>query len=110
MEIHVICDDCKITGKFSSPQKNGEVGIHSITTGFQVGVSWKSEVIENFQEAFIRQLGKATTDAQRKEILEDGISENAFSETIDFELCFTCRGCGNRITLNDFQLIDLIGF
>ncbi|WP_256204389.1 hypothetical protein [Planococcus faecalis] len=41
MEIHVTCDDCKITGKFSSPQKNGEVGIHSITTGFQVGLVGK---------------------------------------------------------------------
>lgn len=110
MKIQVICEDCRTIGELVSPRKNGEAGIHSIAKSFRVGVSWKNEVIENFQEEFISELGKATSNEERKEILEDGISENAFAETIDFELSFTCKGCGNRITLNDFHLIDLIGF
>lgn len=110
IKIQVICEECKAIGEFISPRKNGEVGIHSIIQSFWVGVSWKSEVVENFQEEFISELGKATSNEERKEILEDGITENAFAETIDFELSFTCKGCGNRITLNDFHLIDLIGF
>lgn len=110
MKIQVICDDCKTIEEFTSPRKNGEVGIHSIAQNFRVGVSWKNEVVENFQEEFIDELGKAMSNKERRELLEDKITENAFSETIDFELSFTCRRCGNRITLNDFQLIDLMGF
>ena len=110
MKIQVTCEDCKALEEFTSPKKNGEVGIHSIEQNFRAGVSWKNKVIENFQEEFIEELGKAKSNKERRELLEDGITENAFSETIDFEMSFTCKGCGNRITLNDFQLIDLIGF
>ncbi|ANU10717.1 hypothetical protein A1A1_09666 [Planococcus antarcticus DSM 14505] len=110
MEIHVICKDCKTIGAFKSSKKNGEVGIHSISQSFRIGLSWKNEVIENFQEEFVSKLGKATSNKERRDILEEEISENAFSETIDFEMSFTCIGCGNRITFNDFQLIDLLRF
>lgn len=110
MKIQVICEDCKVKEEFNSTRKNGEVGIHSIAQNFRVGVSWQNQVIENFQEEFIDELGKATTNKERRELLEDRITENAFSETIDFELSFTCRGCGNRLTLTDFRLIDLMGF
>lgn len=92
IKIQLICEDCKSIGEFVSPRKNGEVGIHSIVQSFRVGVSWKNKVIENFQEEFISELGKATSNEERKEIVEDGITENAFSETFDFELSFTCKG------------------
>ncbi len=110
MEVQVICEECQAIGKFRSSGLNGEVGIHSISQSFQVGVSWKSEVIEHIQDDLIQKLGKATTDTERKELLEEELAANAYTETIDFELSFTCRGCGNRITLNDFHLIDLLGF
>ncbi|MBD8015347.1 hypothetical protein [Planococcus wigleyi] len=110
MKIQVICEDCESIEEFDSPKKDGEVGIHSIEQSFRVGVSWKNEVIENFQDEFIDKIGKAKSNKERRRILEDGITENAFSETIDFELSFTCRGCGNRIILNDFHLLDLMGF
>ncbi|QDY46937.1 hypothetical protein HF394_19955 (plasmid) [Planococcus glaciei] len=110
MKIQIICEACKVIDELTPSKRNGEVGIHSVEKNFRIGVSWKNEVIENFQEEFINELGKATSNKERRELLEDQITENAFSETIDFELSFTCKGCGNRITLNDFHLIDLIGF
>lgn len=110
MKIQIICEECKAIEEFISPRKNGEVGIRTIAQKFPVGVSWKNEVIENFQEEFISELGKAASNEERKEVLENGIAENTFAETIDFELSFTCKSCGDRIILNDFQLTDLIGF
>ncbi|ANU23264.1 hypothetical protein [Planococcus donghaensis] len=110
MDVQIMCKECGTTDKFQSPGENGEVGIHSISQSFQVGVSWKSQVIEHIQDELVNKLGKATTDKERKEILEEELAANAYAETIDFELSFTCKGCGNRITLNDFQLIDLLGF
>ena len=110
MKIQIICENCHKIAEFIPRKKDAEVGIRTINQEFLIGVSWKNEVIENFQKDFINTLGKAASNEERKEILEDGITENAFAETIDFELSFTCRGCGDRITLNDFQLIDLISF
>ncbi|AIY05470.1 hypothetical protein Plano_1505 [Planococcus sp. PAMC 21323] len=110
MDIQIICEECETIGKFRSPGQNGEISIHSNSQSFQVGVSWKSQVIENIQDDLVSKLGKAITDKERKELLEAELDRNAYAETIDFELSFTCKGCGNRITLNDFQLIDLIGF
>ncbi len=110
MDVQVICEECQSIGKFQSSAIDGEVGIHSISSHFQVGVSWKSEVIENIQEELLNKLGEATTNHQRKELLEEELAANAYAETVDFELSFTCRGCGNRITLNDFHLIDMLGF
>lgn len=110
MKIQIICEECKTIGEFIPNKSNGEVGIQTSAPNFRVGVSWTNEVIENVQDDFIEDLEKATSYEERKEILEDGITENAFAETIDFELSFTCRGCGDRITLNDFQLSDLVGF
>ncbi|MGL3067078.1 MULTISPECIES: hypothetical protein [Planococcus] len=110
MKIQIICENCSTIAELLPQSKDADVGIRTVNQKFLVGVSWKNEVIENFQEDFIDKLGKATSNEERKEILEDGITKNTFAETVDFELSFTCRGCGDRITLNDFQLIDLIGF
>lgn len=110
MKIQIICENCSTVAEFLPRSKDGEVGIRTVNPEFFVGVSWKNEVIENFQEDFINKLGKAISKEERKEILEDGITSNTIAETVDFELSFTCRGCGDRITLNDFQLIDYIGF
>lgn len=44
------------------------------------------------KEGFVDELGKAKSNKERRELLEDGIMENAFSETIDFELSFSCKG------------------
>lgn len=110
MKIQIICENCSTIAELLPRSKDADVGIRTVNQKFLVGVSWKNEVIENFQEDFIDKLGKATSNEERKEILETGIARNTFAETVDFELSFTCRGCGDRITLNDFQLIDLIGF
>ena len=110
MKLQIICENCNTIEEYIPRRQNTEVGIRTVNQNFFVGVSWKNEVIESFQENFIEKLGEASSNEERKEILEDGISENAFAETVDFELSFTCRGCGDRITLNDFQLSDLIGF
>ena len=110
MKIQIICENCHTIAEFIPHGKDKEVGIRTVNQNFLVGLSWKNEVIENFQEDFIDKLGKAASNKERKEILEDDITENAFAETIDFELSFTCRGCGDWITLNDFQLSDFIGF
>lgn len=110
MKIQIICENCSTIAELLPRSKDAEVGIRTVNQTFFAGVSWKNEVIENFQEEFIDKLGKAISNEERKEILEDGISRNTLAETVDFELSFTCRGCGDRITLNDFQLIDFIGF
>jgi hypothetical protein len=107
MKIQVICENCSSIAEFI-PKRKEEVGIRTINKQFRIGVNWKGEVIENVQEGFLKAVGKAASDEERKEIIEEGLSENAFTELVDFDLSFTCRGCGDRITLNDFQLIDHI--
>lgn len=106
MKIQIICESCSSIAEFIPTKNKEEVGIRTIGHQFRVGVNWKNEVIENAQKEFIEELSKATSNEERKEILEDGLPNNAFAETIDFNLSFTCRGCGDRISLNDFQLID----
>lgn len=110
MNIHITCENCGITAEFS-PEKNEEiVKVRKINSHFLVGVNWKNEVIENIQKEFVEELGQATSNEERKEILENRLTKNAFAETIDFEVSFTCRNCGDRLTLNEFPLIDIIGF
>ena len=110
MKIQVICETCSSIGEFIPHRNHEAVGIQSNYRQFRVGLSWQNEVIENVQQEFVEKLGRAATDTDRKKILEDGLSDNAYAETVDFYLSFTSRGCGDRITLNDFQLTDLIGF
>lgn len=83
-----------------------EIGIRSINKPFLVGVSWKNKLIEIVQEEILNELSKAPLNEERKEIPKNKLPANGFAETIDFNLAFTCRGCGDRLTLNDFQLSD----
>ncbi|MDN7242764.1 hypothetical protein QWY14_13200 [Planococcus sp. N028] len=110
MRIQIICEKCSSIAEFLPPRTGEEVGIQTVNKNFRVGVNWKNEVIENVQEEFVKELSEVATNEERKELLEAKLTENAFAETIDFELSFTCVGCGDRITLNDFQLSDFIGF
>lgn len=110
MKIQVICEDCNSIAEFIPRRKKERVGIRTINKNFRVGVNWKSDVIDRIQMDFVEALGMAASDEERRAILEEGIPRNAFAEPVDFDVSFTCRGCGNRITLNDFQLIDYIGF
>lgn len=102
MKIQVICESCSKIAEFIPKDKAGEVSIHSINTSFNVGVDWDSEILHNFQEDFIADLSQATSQAATKQVLFQDLTKNIYTETSDFDLCFTCKGCGEQIILNHF--------
>lgn len=104
MKIQVICERCSKIAKFIPKDKKGEVSIHSINKSFSVGVDWDNEILDNFQEDFIADLSQATSKDATKQVLFEDLTKNVYADTSDFDLCFTCKGCGEQIILNDFAL------
>ncbi|MCP2033023.1 hypothetical protein L1279_000006 [Planomicrobium sp. HSC-17F08] len=104
MKIQIICENCNKIAELMPKDKISEVSIHSINKSFNVGVDWDNEILDNFQEDFIADLSQTTSNEATKQVLFQDLTKNIYAETSDFDLCFTCRGCGEQIILNNFCL------
>ncbi|WKA53441.1 hypothetical protein [Planococcus shixiaomingii] len=102
MKIQIICETCNKIAELIPQTNTEEVSIYSINKNFIVGVDWENEIKDNFQEGFIADLSFANSIETTKQVLFQDLTENIYAETSDFDLCFTCKGCGEQIILNDF--------
>lgn len=104
MKIQVICESCSKIAELVPASRENEVNINSIHNDFIIGVDWDNEIKENWNEDFIVDLSETNSSNDIKQILYSDLTKNIYAETSDFDLCFTCRGCGEQIILNQFLL------
>lgn len=104
MKILVICESCDQVAEYKPKHEMTEVGIHTIAERFAVGVDWDNEIKDNISEDFLADLTESDSIEKTTEILVNDIARNIYADTSDFDVCFTCKGCGDQIILNDFQL------
>lgn len=104
MKIQVICEHCNKIAELIPTKKENEVNINSINNAFIVGVDWDNEIKENWNDDFITALRATNSNDETKQVLYNDLTKNVYAETSDFDLCFTCRGCGEQVVLNQFLL------
>lgn len=104
MKIQIICEKCKKIAEYIPKHEMYEVDVHSIKDSFIAGVDWDNEIKENWNEDFIAALTSTHSENETEQILYSDLAKNIYAETSDFDLCFTCRGCGDQIVLNQFAL------
>lgn len=104
MKILLVCDNCNQIAEFQPEHDMYEVSIQSVIKKFLVGLDWDNEIKDNMNEDFLTDLTESASVERTTEILVNDISRNIYADTSDFDICFTCRGCGDQIILNDFQL------
>lgn len=104
MKIQIICEDCYKIAELFPTKKENEVNINSINNAFIVGVDWDNEIKENWNDDFITALRATNSNDETKQVLYNDLTKNVYAETSDFDLCFTCRGCGGQVVLNQFLL------
>lgn len=103
MRILVICDNCNQIAEYKTDHEMYEVGVYSIADKFAVGGDWDNEIKDNINEDFLTDLTESTSIERTTQILVNNITKNIYADTSDFDLCFSCKGCGDQIILNDFQ-------
>lgn len=104
MRILVVCDTCNQIAEIQPEHDMYEVSIQSVIKKFLVGLDWDNEIKDNMNEDFLIDLTESNSVEQTTEILVNDIGRNIYADTSDFDICFTCKGCGDQIILNDFQL------
>lgn len=104
MRILVICDNCNKIAEYQPKHEMYETSVQSANNKFVVGLDWDNEIKDNINEDFLTALTESTTIEKTTEILVNDVSKNIYADTSDFEICFTCKGCGDQIIFNDFPL------
>ncbi|MGI2326431.1 hypothetical protein [Planococcus sp. YIM B11945] len=104
MKIIVMCEACNQAAEYKPEHEMYEVGVYTIEDKFLVGVDWDNEIKDNINEDFLTDLTESSTIERTTEVLVNDITKNIYADTSDFDLCFTCKSCGDQIILNDFQL------
>lgn len=105
MRVLVICDICNQIAEYQPENKMNEVSIQSAANKFVVGLDWDNEIKDNINEDFLTDLTESTSIKRTIDILVNDISKNIYAETSDFDICFTCKDCGDQIILNNFALL-----
>lgn len=104
MKIQVICEHCNKIAELIPASKESEVNINSINKAFIMGLDWDNEIKENWDSDFIADLCAANSINEIKQLLYNDLTKSIYAETSDFDLCFTCRECGEQLILNQFEL------
>ena len=104
MRIIVVCDACNQVAEVKREHEMYEASIQAVDDKFAVGLDWENEIKDNMNEDFLADLTESPSIKRTTDILVNKIAMNIYTDTIDFELCFTCKSCGDQIILNDFQL------
>lgn len=104
MKVQVICENCNKIAELIPVDKESEVNINSINKAFITGLDWDNEIKENWDSDFIADLCAASSNDEIKQLLYNDLTKFVYAETSDFDLCFTCRGCGEQLIMNQFEL------
>lgn len=104
MKIQIICESCNKIAELIPANGKSEVCINLINHAFIPGLDWDNEIKENWNADFITDLCAAKSNDQVKQLLYNDLTKYIYAETSDFDLCFTCRSCGEQIILNQFEL------
>lgn len=71
---------------------------------FQCWSKLGKRIIDNFLEDFIADLSYTNSVEATRQVLFQDLTKNIYAEISDFDLCFTCKVCGEQIILNNFLL------